>query len=173
MSRNQRAETGPDPTEAMLEPTGSLVAPLRILLALPAAVLATLAMDMAMRLLPEGETITSVPASVLTEQPVAAAPPRLAATVHYVAGLLTGPLYVVLLLLVEGLLGPSALAYAVATAVLYVLMVGFFAGVVLRRPTLPDRQRAAIGRAWAGAAAAYLLVLTPLVWAGTLALAAV
>ena len=151
----------------MFEPTGSLVAPLRILLALLAAVLATLAMDLVMARVPEGRALTLVPAAVLTERTVDAAPGRLAAVVHYVAGLLTGPLYVVLLLLVEGVLGPSPVAYVLSTAVLFAL------GVVLPLPALPRGRRAALRRAWVVTAAAYLLVLTPLVWAGGRALTAV
>lgn len=157
----------------MFEPTGSLVAPLRILLALPAAVLATLAMDLVMARVPEGRALVFVPAAVLTGRTVDAAPGRLAAVVHYVAGLLTGPLYVVLLLLVEGVLGPSPVAYALSTAVLFGLMTGFFLGVVLPLPTLPRGRRAALRRAWVATATAYLLVLTPLVWAGGRALTAV
>jgi hypothetical protein len=100
---------------------------------------------------------------VLTDRPPGAAPGRLAAVVHYVAGLLTGPLFVWLLFASEGLGGSSVVSTLAAAVVLLVLMVGFFAVIVLPRSRVDDRRFGAISRDWALAAAAYLAVLVPLV----------
>ena len=81
--------------------------PLRFLLGVAAGLAATLVMDAAMARLPEGETPPSVAAGVLTDTPPRNAPGRLAAAVHYLAGGLTGPLFVWLLFCVEAVLGGS------------------------------------------------------------------
>jgi hypothetical protein len=84
--------------------------------------------------------------------------------VHYVAGTLTGPLFVWLYLVATGVLGDGALAIAAAAVVCYPLMVGFFVLVVLPRSRGLARQRLSrIRRAWSIEAAVYLLVLAPLV----------
>lgn len=136
-----------------------------------AGVVATFGMDLAMRRLPEGLTPPRVAASVLTERPVDRAPGRLASTVHYVAGWLTGPLFVWLLFASEALVGgPSVLATVLATGVLFALMVAFFVGVVLPRARLPRQRVEQTARDWAVSAAAYLAVLVPVVAVGTLLL---
>jgi hypothetical protein len=156
----------------MVDTTPALAPPLRLLLALPAGVLATLAMDLVAARVPEGETPPFVASGVLTGRHPDVAPGRLAAVVHYVAGLLTGPLFVTLLLLVEALLGASTLAYGLTAAMMLVLMVGFFVGVVLPRPTFPGTRRTQVARAWTAQAVVYLVVMTPLAWAGSAAVAA-
>ncbi|MFC7075073.1 hypothetical protein [Haloarcula halophila] len=155
----------------VVEPAASIGVALRIVLGVVAGVVATLGMDVAMARLPEGETPPTVAAGVLTEQAPDTAPGRLASAVHYVAGGATGPLFVTLLFLVEGLLGGvSAASYLLTTLLLFGLMVAFFVGVVLPRPGLARQRVSAIGRDWALSAAAYLLVLVPLVWIGSAAL---
>jgi hypothetical protein len=145
----------------------SLSVPLQFVVGAVAAVAATLGMDVVMARLPEGETPPFVASGVLTERPPGEAPARLARVVHYVAGLLTGPLFVWVLLAGQGLLGgPSLAATLLAAVVLYVLMVGFFVVVVLPRSALPAQRLGAVRRDWALSAAAYLLVLVPLVAAG-------
>ncbi|WP_018257071.1 hypothetical protein [Halomicrobium katesii] len=128
-----------------------------------AGMLATRAMDVVMARLPEGETPPFVASGVLTEQDPDTAPKRLAAVVHHVAGWLTGPLYVTLLLLVGNVLGDGVVTYLLTAVVLLVLMVVFFAVVVLPRPGLARQRVRTITRDWAVSAAAYLLVLVPLV----------
>jgi hypothetical protein len=141
---------------------------LRFLLGAAAAVVATLGMDLVMARLPEGSTPPSVASGVLTRRRPDDAPARLASVVHYLAGGLTGPLFVWLLFAGESVLGgPSLATTAVAAAVLYVLMVGFFVVVVLPRSQLARQRVGATRRDWALSAAAYLLVLVPLVFAGT------
>ncbi len=139
----------------------------RFALGVAAGVVATLVMDRVMAGRPEGETPPRVAAGVLTERPPDGAPDRLAAVVHYVAGGLTGPLFVWLLYGVEGLFGTGLVAAAVAAAALYVLMVAFFAGVVLPRSSLARQRLGAVRRDWALSAAGYLAVLVPLVAAGS------
>jgi hypothetical protein len=146
----------------------TLTVPLRFVIGVAAGVAATLAMDLVMARLPEGETPPLVAAGVLTDSAPQHAPGRLASVVHYVAGWLTGPLFVWVLLTSEGLLGgQSLLATVLAAAVLYALMVGFFVFVVLPRSRLPSVRLADIRRDWAISAAAYLLVLVPLVAVGS------
>lgn len=113
--------------------------PLRFLLGGVAGVLATLFMDAVMARLPEGETSPFVASGVLTDTPPRNAPGRLAAVVHYVAGGLTGPLFIWLL----------------------------FAVVVLPRSLAPSGRVGRIRRDWALSAAAYLLVLVPVVTLGS------
>lgn len=142
--------------------------PLRFVVGLVGAVLATLAMDAVMPRLAEGETPPFVASGVLTERPPGEAPARLAAVVHYVAGGLTGPLFVWLVLLVEGLSGgPSVVATAAAAVVLYVVMVAFFAVVVLPRSLVADDRVGAIRRDWAVDAAVYVAALAPVVAVGS------
>lgn len=147
-----------------LQATASLSAPALILAGIVAAVVATLAMDAVMARIDEGETPPYIASGVLTETHPDDAPDRLASVVHYVAGALTGPLFVWLVLVAEALVGSGVLAVVAATAVCYPLMVGFFALVVLPRSQGLARQRLrAIRRAWMVEAAVYLLVLAPLV----------
>jgi hypothetical protein len=140
-----------------------LTVPILFAVGVGAGIVATLVMDLVMARLPEGETPMYIAAGVLTDRPPGGAPGRLAAVVHYVAGLLTGPLFVWLLFTSEGLLGTSVVSTLAATVVLLVLMVGFFAVVVLPRSRVDNRRRGAIRRDWSLAAAAYLAVLVPLV----------
>lgn len=128
-----------------------------------AAIVAVLVMDQVMARLPEGETLPFVPAGVLTDTRPDDAPPKLASVVHYTAGLLTGPLCAWFVLAVAGVLSEAALVIAVAGLLLYPLMVGFFVIVVLPRSQVHRNRVPAIRRDWAIAAAAYLLVLVPLV----------
>jgi hypothetical protein len=143
----------------------TLAVPLRFVLGVVAGVAAVLLMDLVMRYLPEGETPPFVAAGVLTDAAPADAPSRLATVVHYLAGLSTGPLFVWVLLTVEGVLGgPSLTATLVATLVLYVSMVGFFAAVVLPRSGVEAARHGPIRRDWALSALAYLAVLVPAVF---------
>ncbi len=140
---------------------------LRFPLGVLAGVVATLAMDAAMARLPEGATPPTVAAGVLTETHPDAAPGRLAAAVHYLAGGLTGPLFVWLLLAGEALLGVGPLATALSALLLIVLMIGFFVLVVLPRAGLQRGRRRTVARDWAVSAAVYCAVLVPLVAAGS------
>ena len=146
-----------------LSELSSLSPVFRFPIGLLAAVGALLAMDRVMTRLPEGWTPPGVAAGVLTGTHPDDAPPRLAAVAHYLAGLGTGLLFVYLSLVGEWLLGgSSAASVAAAAAVLYVLMVAFFLAVPLpRAPGLDGPRRRAVGRDWAIAAAAYLVVLVP------------
>ncbi|MFC5367277.1 hypothetical protein [Salinirubrum litoreum] len=138
--------------------------PALILASIAAGVLATLAMDAVMPRLAEGETPPRIASGVLTRQPPDHAPRRLAAVVHYVAGSLTGPLFLWLSLVAGLLVGPGLLAVVLATVVCYPLMVGFFLLVPLPRAEGLARQRVrTIGQAWAVEAAVYLAVLAPVV----------
>jgi hypothetical protein len=126
-------------------------------------VVATLAMDAVVPRLDQGAMPPRIASSVLTGQAPDLAPRRLAAVVHYLAGALTGPLFVWLLLAADVFVGPAA-AVVLATLVCYPLMVGFFAGVVLPRARdLSDGRVRTIRRAWAVEAAVYVAVLAPLV----------
>jgi len=146
----------------------ALTVSFRFVIGVVAAVAATVVMDLVMARLPEGETPPFIASGVLTNSVPADAPGRLANVVHYIAGWFTGPLFVWMLLTSEGLLGgQSILATVVAAAVLYSLMVGFFVFVVLPRSRLPSARMADIRRDWAISAAAYLLVLVPLVALGS------
>ncbi|MFB6255458.1 MAG: hypothetical protein ABEH58_01820 [Haloplanus sp.] len=151
----------------------SLAVPLQFAIGVAAAVVATLAMDTVMARLPEGTTPPFVASGVLTDRPPGDAPARLASVVHYLAGGLTGPLFVWLTLVTRGLLSASLVTTVVAAVILYVLMVGFFVGVVLPRSRVPAARVGAIRRDWAVSAAAYLLVLVPVVTVVTGALGGV
>jgi hypothetical protein len=138
--------------------------PALFLVGVVAGGVATRAMDVVMARLDEGETPPQVASGVLTDTDPDHAPERPAAAVHYVAGVLTGPLFVWLYLAAAVAVGGGAPAVAVATAVCYPLMVGFFAVVVLPRSRGLARQRLSkTRRAWGVEAAAYLAVLAPLV----------
>jgi hypothetical protein len=138
--------------------------PLLFLVGVVAGVVATLAMDRVMDRIDEGWTPPQVASGVLTDTHPDESPERLASVVHYVAGTLSGPLFVWLLLAVASVLGAGLLASVVAAAVMYPLMVGFFALVVLPRSAGITRQRLRrIRRAWAIEAVVYLLVLVPVV----------
>jgi len=143
-----------------------LAVPLLITFGVLAGMVATRVMDVVMPRLPEGETPPFVASGVLTEQDPDTAPGRLAAVVHHVAGWLTGPLYVTLLLLVGSVLGSDVVTYLLTAVILLVLMVGFFALVVLPRPGLARQRVSTITRDWAVSALVYLVVLVPLVAGG-------
>lgn len=141
----------------------ALALPLQFPIGIGAAVGATLVMDAVMARLPEGETPPFIAAGVLTERPPDEAPARLATVVHYLASGLTGALFVWLSLVSNALFGSPLVATAVAAVVLYLLMVGFFAAVVLPRSLVSTGRVAAIRRDWAVSAVAYLAVLVPVV----------
>lgn len=146
----------------------SLTVPLRFVVGLVAAAVATFVMDLVMPRFTDGELPPLVAAGVLTSRRPTDAPSGVADAVHYTAGLLTGPLFVWLTLLLEGLTGGATLVAAVvATLVLYGLMVGFFLLVVLPRSRVADLRVPRIRRAWAISAAAYVVVLAVLVTGGT------
>jgi len=151
----------------------SLGVPLLIVFGVVAGMIATRAMDVVMARLPEGETPPFVASGVLTQQDPDTAPERLAAVVHHVAGWLTGPLFVTMLLLAGSLLGEGIATYLLTAAVLLVLMVGFFALVVLPRLGLARQRVSTITRDWAVSALVYLLVLVPLVAGATTVLGGV
>ncbi|MGB9951533.1 MULTISPECIES: hypothetical protein [unclassified Haloarcula] len=145
----------------------ALTVSLRFGIGVAAGVVATVVMDLVMARLPEGETPPFIASGVLTDSAPQNAPERLASVVHYIAGWLTGPLFVWVLFTTEGLLGgPSIVAAVLAAAVLYTLMVGFFVFAVLPRSRLPSARVPDIRRDWAISAAGYLLVLVPLVALG-------
>lgn len=149
---------------SLLQTAVPLSVPLLFLGGAIAGVAATLAMDVAMGRLDEGETPPRIASGVLTDRHPDRAPERLATVVHYVAGALTGPLFVWLTLVAGGVVGAGPLAVALAAVVCYPLMVGFFALVVLPRSRGLSAQRLGrIRRAWGAEAAVYLLVLAPLV----------
>jgi hypothetical protein len=126
-------------------------------------------MDLVMARIEEGATPPRVASGVLTETRPDDAPRRLARVVHYVAGALSGPLFVWMLLVAEGFLGFGLPAVVSTTVLFYPLMVGFFVGVVLPRSRgLSQQRQRAVGRAWTLSAAAYLVVLVPLVAATAL-----
>lgn len=146
----------------------SLTVPLRFVVGLVAAGVATLVMDLVMPRFTDGELPPLVAAGLLTSRRPTDAPSGVADAVHYTAGLLTGPLFVWLTLLFEGLLrGSTLIATLLATLLLYALMVGFFLIVVLPRSRVADLRVPRIRRAWAMSAAAYVLVLVLLISAGT------
>ncbi|RLM68733.1 hypothetical protein [Halorubrum sp. Atlit-26R] len=130
---------------------------------------ATLAMDVAMARLPEGETAPKVAAGVLTDTPVDDAPARLATWVHYVAGGGSGLLFVGLVSAVQAALGVgTAVALVIAGHAMVALMVGFFALVPLPRASgLPRQRLGPIRRDWAVSAAAYVLVAAVVVAVAT------
>jgi hypothetical protein len=138
--------------------------PLRFLAGVGAGVVATLVMDVVMGRLPEGTTPPSIAAGVLTQRTPRNAPDRLGTVVHYLAGFLTGPLFVWLLFTTEAVVGEqSVVTTGAATAVLYVLMVGFFVVVVLPQSRVAPDRIPGIRRDWAISAAVYLVALVPVV----------
>lgn len=147
-------------------PAASLFVPLLFVVGVVAAVVATLVMDQVMARLPEGETPPFVASGVLTERHPDGAPGRLATAVHYLAGWLTGPLFVWFLLAGWAVVGRGVAGTLLAAVALYVAMVGFFAVVVLPRSRVEDERVDTIRRDWAVSAAAYLVVLVPLVAVG-------
>ena len=148
--------------------TPGFAVPLRFLVGIAAAVAATLAMDAVMNRRPEGATPPTVAAGVLTDRHPDLAPERLATVVHYLAGGLSGGLYVWLLYATEATLDTTGgLATVVAAVVMLALMIGFFAVVVLPRSRIQRGRRSAVRRDWTAAAATYVVVLAPLVALGT------
>jgi len=145
--------------------------PLLFVLGVGAGVVATLAMDLVMPRLPEGATPPQVASGVLTATEPDRAPEGVASAVHYVAGALTGPLFVWLYLVAAAVVGAGTPGVVAAVAVCYPLMVGFFALVVLPRSRgLPRQRLSPIRRAWSVEAAVYLAVIAPLVGAAVLVL---
>jgi hypothetical protein len=149
----------------------SVSVPALFLVGIAAGVVATLAMDIVMARLDEGGTPPKIASGVLTDTDPDSAPDRLASAVHYVAGTLTGPLFVWLYLAASVVVGGGVVATVAAAVVCYPLMVGFFVVVVLPRSRGLARQRLSkIRRAWSVEAAVYLLVLAPLVGGAALVL---
>ncbi|MBB6645515.1 hypothetical protein [Halobellus ruber] len=147
-----------------LQVSAPLSVPLLFALGVGAGAVATLAMDVVMARIDEGTTPPQVASGVLTNTDPDRAPGGVASAVHYVAGVLTGPLFVWLYLVASRVVGVGLPAVVAAATVCYPLMVGFFAVVVLPRSRgLPRQRLSAIRRAWSVEAAVYLLVLAPLV----------
>ncbi len=146
----------------------SLTVPLRFVVGLLAAAVATLAMDAVMPRFTDGELPPQIAAGVLTSRRPEDAPGGVADAIHYTAGLLTGPLFVWLTLLFEGVLGGAFLvATLLGTVALYGLMLGFFLFVVLPRSRVANLRVPRVRRAWAFEAAVYVLVLVSFATAGT------
>lgn len=146
----------------------SLTLPLRFVVGLLGAAVATLAMDAVMPRFTDGELPPRIAAGVLTSRRPDDAPGGVADAIHYTAGLLTGPLFVWLTLLFEGALGGAfVIATVLGTAVLYGLMLAFFLLVVLPRSRVASLRVPRVRRAWAFEAAVYVLVLVASVTAGT------
>jgi hypothetical protein len=145
----------------------TLTVPLRFVVGLLAAAFAVLAMDLVMPRLTDGEFPPMVAAGVLSGRKPTDAPDGVADAVHYAAGLLTGPLFVWLSLVFEGLLGGgSVVTVLLSTVLLYAVMVAFFVLVVLPRSRVADLRVHRIRRAWAIEAAVYVVVLVALTTAG-------
>lgn len=140
-----------------------LAVSLRFVLGIVAAAVATIVMNYIMTELPEGNTPPQVAAGVLTMLRPEDAPSRLATTVHYLAAILTGPLFVWLIFTIEALLSDTALSVAVSAIILYTLMIGFFIIVVLPQSRVSASRVNTIRRDWALAAGGYLGVLVPLI----------
>lgn len=140
-----------------------LTVSLRFLLGIIAAAIATMVMNYVMAELPEGNTPPRVAAGVLTMLRPEDAPRRLAWVVHYVAALLTGPLFVWLIFSVEALFSDTALSVAVSAIILYALMIGFFMIIVLPQSRVSASRVNTIRRDWALTAGGYLGVLVPLI----------
>lgn len=148
--------------------TPDVTVPLRFLVGIAAAVVATLAMDVVMTRRPEGDTPPTVAAGLLVDRHPDHAPERLATVVHYLAGGLSGGLYVWLLYATEATLDTTGvLATGVAAVVMVALMIGFFAVVVLPRSRIQRGRLPSVRRDWAVAAATYVVVLAPVVALGT------
>ncbi len=147
-----------------LQVSTSLSVPLLFAVGIGAGIVATLAMDLVMARIEEGDTPPRIASGVLTGTQPDEAPAGVASAVHYVAGALTGPLFVWLYLVSAAVLGAGATAVVAAVVVCYPLMVGFFALVVLPRSRgLPRQRLSAIRRAWSVEAAVYLLVVAPVI----------
>jgi hypothetical protein len=147
---------------------GALAAslPARLLIGAGAGVVATLVMDRAMARLPEGTTPPAVAAGVLSDRPLSAAPERLAAVVHYVAGIGSGVLYVALstLLAAAGVVATGVPAFLAAAAVQLPVMIAFFAYLVVPAyGRVPTDRVARVRLDWALSAAVYVPVLAVVV----------
>lgn len=154
-----------------LQVSAPMSIPLLFVIGVGAGVAATLTMDRVMTRLDEGTTPPKIASGVLTRTEPDRAPEGVASAVHYVAGALTGPLFVWLYLAASAVLGGGAVAVGAAAVVCYPLMVGFFALVVLPRSRgLPRQRLSSIRRAWSVEAAVYLLVVAPLVGGGAFVL---
>lgn len=140
-----------------------LTVSLRFVFGVVAAAVATVVMNYVMAELPEGDTPPRIAAGVLTMVRPENAPRRLATVIHYVAALLTGPLFVWLIFSVEALLNDTSLSVAVSAIILYMLMIGFFIVIVLPQSRVSATRVNTIRRDWALAAGGYLGVLVPLI----------
>lgn len=155
----------------------SLSVPSLALVGAVAGLLATLVMDLPMRvLLAEGMTPPFVAAGALTGVDTAGAPPRVALAVHYGSGTGAGLVFTALAVLAAtvGTPGPAVAglplsALAVAALVQLPVMVVFFSSFVLPRyGTVEDRRVPQVRRDWLVSGTVYvasLAVLLPaLVW---------
>lgn len=135
-----------------------------------AGTLATLAMDWVTLRISEGTTPPRVASGVLTDTHPDDAPERLAAVIHYLAGAGTGVLFYWLVTLPAAVVGvglPVVRSLA-AGPVLFLLMYGFFAWIVLPRSPLSVTRSQRVARAWAISAAVYVATLVPLFALATL-----
>lgn len=134
--------------------------------------LATLVMDIPMRQLAEGMTVTYVAASVLTGVDPDAVTARRAKAVHYASGAAAGVLFLFLVTLMGGLVGGDVTRFGLRTLLallgggllVFGWLVGFFSFVVLPRyPHGMARQRLRqLHRDWRVAAAVYVTALAGL-----------
>lgn len=125
---------------------------------------ASLSMDFVMRRLPEGNTAPRVVAGVLTSQPPGTAPQRLATTIHHVAGVVSGALFV-WLWLASRVIVKEMYAPILAAAILYVLLLAAFYAVLTQSEVTVNRVNR-IRIDWAIASAAYIIVVGTLVVLG-------
>ena len=143
----------------------ALSLPGRALLGGAAGLLATLAVDVVLRWLPEGTTVPYVAAGALSDASLSSVSHRLAVVVHYGAGTGSGLLFAALGLAVEGLSGLSPLlSFLVAALVQLPLMIVFFSYIVV--PTygrVPSERVGRLRRDWALSATVYIVALTILV----------
>lgn len=146
----------------------SLTVPLRFVVGLVAAGVATIVLTLVLPRFTDGDLPPKVAAGVLTSRRPDDAPSGVADAVYYSTGLLTGPLFVWVTLLFEGLSnGATHTATVLATLVLYGWVVGGFLFVVLPRSRVANLRVPRIRRAWAIAAVAYVLVLAVVTSVGT------
>jgi len=145
--------------------------PVGLLAGAAVGLLATLAMDLPMARLPEGETSPRVAAGTLADVPLDRAPAGVATAAHYGAGVGTGVLFVAGVAAARWLLDASAaVAVAAAAVVLFVLMNWFFSFVVVPvYGQVPDDRVGRVRRDWALSAATYLVVAGLVVGAATAA----
>lgn len=131
-------------------------------------VVATLVMDIPMRLLlPEGMTSPSVAAGALTSRPTAEAPRSVALAVHYGSGIGAGVIFATLTGIVSTVIGGQSLAggltvlaIVIAAVIQLPVMVSFFSYFVLPRfGTVSPERVPLIRRDWNIAALVYVIAV--------------